>query len=318
MLHINDKTVASSLDYRELVEALRSAFLVGASVPLRQQHAIDVPGKSTGHLILMPAWQSGKKLGIKIVNVFPDNDGRDISTVNSSYLLMDANTGLIEVILDGNELTRRRTAAASALAAGYLARSDSRKLLMVGTGNLAEHLIRAHCAVHPIETVDVWGRNAEHAKNLARKFVDCTYTVRPVSELEFAVSSADIISCATMAMEPLVMGNWLVPGQHLDLVGSFTVEMREADDVALKIADIYVDTREGALAESGEIVQGIEAGIISESDIKADLYDLCSGKSSGRTRDDSITLFKSVGCALEDLVAAELVLKTVRGASHHL
>ena len=166
MLQINDQTVATSLDYPEVVEALRAAFLGGARVPLRQQYAIDVPGKSTGYLILMPAWQAGKKLGIKIVNVFPDNDVREISTVNSSYLLMDANTGLLEVILDGNELTRRRTAAASALAASYLARSDSRKLLMVGTGNMAEHLIRAHCAVHPIETVDIWGRNAEHAKNL--------------------------------------------------------------------------------------------------------------------------------------------------------
>lgn len=314
MLHISDKTVASSLDYLELVEALRSAFRAGANLPLRQQHNIEVPGKSSGHMILMPAWQTGKKLGIKIVNVFPGNDGREISVVNGSYLLMDANTGLFEVILDANELTSRRTAAASALAASYLARADSRKLLMAGTGNMAEHLIKAHCAMRPIETVEIWGRNAEHAQNLAAKFVGSDFAVRAVSELEAAVSNADIISCATMAREPLVLGNWLVPGQHLDLVGSFTAEMREADDIALKIADIYVDTRQGTLAESGEIVQAIAAGSISASDIQADLAELCSGKSSGRTRGDAITLFKSVGCALEDLAAAELVLKTVRGA----
>lgn len=315
MLHINDHTVSISLDYPELVEALRQAFRGDSTVPLRQQHAIDVPGKNSGHLILMPAWQSGKKLGIKIVNVFPDNAGSEISTVNGSYLLMDANTGLFEVILDANELTRRRTAAASALAASYLARPDSSKLLVVGAGNMAGHLIRAHAAVHPIEAVEIWARNAEQARNLAGKFADCNYVVKAVSALEAAVSNADIISCATMATEPLVLGEWLVPGQHLDLVGSFTAEMREADNMALQIADIYVDTRDGVLAEAGEIVQGIAAGIISESDIKADLYDLCSGKSSGRLSNDSITLFKSVGCALEDLAAAGLVLKTVQAAS---
>jgi len=185
---------------------------------------------------------------------------------------------------------------------------------MVGTGKLAEHLIRAHCAIHPIETVDVWGRNAEHAKKLAGKFAGCTYVVRPVAELQSAVSHADIISCATMATEPLVLGQWMVPGQHLDLVGSFTPAMREADELALKIADLHVDTREGTLAEAGEIVQALKAGMIRESDIKADLAELCSGKSPGRTRNEAITLFKSAGCALEDLAAAELVLKKLQAA----
>lgn len=315
MLHIDDQTVSTSLDYLELVEALRLAFQRGATIPLRQQHLVDVPGKSDGHLIVMPAWQSGQKMGIKVVTVFPDNAVRDLATVNGTYLLMDATTGVCEAILAGNELTRRRTAAASALAASYLARADSTQLLMVGTGHMAEHLIRAHCAAHPIESVAVWGRNAERAAQLAEKFAHSAVAVKPVFNLATAVSQADIISCATMATEPLVLGDWLVAGQHLDLIGSFTAEMREADDTALKVADIYVDTRDGVLAEAGEIMQGIEFGVISASDIKADLYDLCSGKSPGRANAGSITLFKSVGCALEDLAAAELVVKTVHTPS---
>ncbi len=315
MLNVDDQTVSTFLDYLELVEALRLAFQTGATLPLRQQHRINVPGSSDGHLIVMPAWQSGKKMGIKVVTVFPDNADQDLATVNGNYLLMDASTGVCEAILAGNELTRRRTAAASALAASYLARADSTQLLMVGTGHMAEHLIRAHCAAHPIESVAVWGRSAERAGQLAEKFAHSAVAVRPVSNLATAVSHADIISCATMATEPLVLGDWLLPGQHLDLIGAFTAGMREVDDTALQAADIYVDTRDGALAEAGEIIQGIESGVISEADIKANLYELCSGTAAGRTHAEAITLFKSVGCALEDLAAAELVLKTIQASS---
>lgn len=315
MIYIDDQQVSELLHYAELVDALETAFRKGGEIPLRQHYSIDVPAGENAHLLLMPAWQSEQKIGVKIVTVFPDNATTDIATVNASYLLLDANTGLPEAILAGTELTRRRTAAASALAARYLARQESKRLLMVGTGNLSTHLINAHCSNHPIEVVQIWGRRYERACLVAEQFVNVKFDVEPVVDLEEAVSSADIISCATLSKESLICGDWLLPGQHLDLVGSFTPEMREVDDSTLQLADIYVDTRDGALREAGELVQAMHHGLITNSDILGDLFDLTRGICKGRLSDERITLFKSVGTALEDLVAAELVVAKIETTS---
>ena len=308
MIYIDDQQVSELLHYSELADALDTAFRKGGEIPLRQHYSIDVPAGENAHLLLMPAWQSERKIGIKIVTVFPDNANTDIATVNASYLLLDANTGLPEAILAGTELTRRRTAAASALAARYLARRESKRLLMVGTGNLSTHLINAHCSNHPIEVVQIWGRRYERACLVAEQFIDVKFEVEPVTNLKEAVPSADIISCATLSKESLICGEWLMPGQHLDLVGSFTPEMREVDDTTLQLADIYVDTRDGALGEAGELVQALHHGLLTNSDIQGDLFDLTRGICKGRLADERITLFKSVGTALEDLVAAELLV----------
>lgn len=308
MIYIDDKQVSELLHYSELTDALDTAFRKGGEIPLRQHYSIDVPTGKEAHLLLMPAWQSARKIGIKIVTVFPDNATTDIATVNASYLLLDANTGLPEAILAGTELTRRRTAAASALAARYLARGKSKRLLMIGTGNLSTHLISAHCSNHPIEVVQIWGRRYHQACLVAKQFSNAEFDVEPIMNLEEAIPSADIISCATLSKQSLICGDWLVPGQHLDLVGSFTPEMREVDDTTLQRADIYVDTRDGALREAGELVQAMRLGLITKSNILGDLFDLTRGTCKGRLTDESITLFKSVGTALEDLAAAELVV----------
>ena len=307
MIYIDDQQVSELLNYSELADALDTAFRKGGEIPLRQHYSINVPAGEKAHLLLMPAWQSEHKIGIKIVTVFPGNASAGIETVNASYLLLDANTGLPELMLAGNELTRRRTAAASALAARYLARRESKRLLMVGTGNLSTHLIYAHCSNHPIEAVQIWGRRYEQACMAAERFINVTFDVEPVMDLEEAVPTADIISCATLSKEPLIYGDWLMPGQHLDLVGSFTSEMREVDDTSLQLADIYVDTRDGALQEAGELVQAMHHGLITNSDILGDLFDLTRGNCKGRLTDERVTLFKSVGTALEDLAAAQLV-----------
>jgi ornithine cyclodeaminase len=297
------------LPYEQLIEALKNAFSASIDVPQRAHYEVNVPNGTPGTLLLMPAWQPGSGMGVKIATVFPDNTKLGAPAVFASYLLMNAETGVPVAMLDGTELTLRRTAAASALASAYLSRKDARTLLMVGTGNLAPHLVAAHASVRPIREVCVWGRRPAAAKKLAETFSAAEFSVTVAESLADAARVADIISCATLATEPLIMGEWLSAGQHLDLVGAFRPDMREVDERAVVRAEVFVDTRAGALSEAGEIIQAIQSGAMCEADIKGELGELVSGKVNGRSNDDAITLFKSVGTALEDLAAAELVMK---------
>ncbi len=302
--------VAGALPFPRLVEALREAFRSDIVAPMRHHHTIERPGEPDATLLLMPAWTAGANghVGVKIASAFPGNSARSLPSIMASYVLMDGDTGRPVAMLDGGMLTLRRTAAASALAASYLARDDVHRLVMVGAGALAPHLIEAHASVRPIETVAIWNHKAGRAEKLAAQLADRPYAVTAVSDLEAAVRDADIISCATLSSEPLVSGDWLKPGAHLDLVGSFTPAMRESDDAAVRRARVYVDTRAGALKEAGDIVLPIKAGVIGEADICGDLFDLCRGTTEGRRSAEEITLFKSVGTALEDLAAAELAI----------
>jgi ornithine cyclodeaminase len=257
----------------------------------------------------MPCWQTGKRLGVKIATVYPDNSRHGLSAVHASYFLMDAATGVPLAVLDGTELTHRRTAAASALASKYLSRNDSKTLLMVGTGNLAPHLIAAHATARNIDRVLIWGRREEAARNVAENLSLDSCSIKAVTDLQAGVGEADIISCATLSTEPLIKGVWLRKGQHLDLVGAFRPNMREADSEAVAGAEVYVDTYGGALSEAGDILIAIKEGAIKESDIVGELCELVRGACPGRSSDEAITLFKSVGTALEDLAAAELVMR---------
>ncbi len=309
MLTLDAKAVATALPYDQLIETLGKAFITGIVVPQRTHHEVDVPGDTQGTLLLMPAWQSGIGMGVKVATVFPDNARLGKPVVFASYLLMSAETGAPVAMLDGTELTLRRTAAASALASSFLSREDASSLLMVGTGNLAPHLIAAHAIARPIRAVSIWGRNVDAARKLAETLADAEFSVTVAGELESAAREADIISCATLATEPLILGEWLSAGQHLDLVGAFKPDMCEVDEAAIVLADVYVDTRAGALSEAGEIVQAMRSGAISEADIKGELAELAAGKVAGRSNDSAVTLFKSVGTALEDLAAAELAMR---------
>lgn len=302
--------VEAALDWDALIERLRQAFRRNIEVPLRQHHRIEAPtGGADAALLLMPAWESGRHIGIKIATVFPSNAERSLPALMGAYLLLDGRTGAPQALIDGPMLTLKRTAAASALAASYLARQDSERLLMVGTGALAPHLIMAHAAVRPIGTVLIWGRNPEKAERLAKKLRQKDIRVAHTEELAEAARGADIISCATLSTAPLIKGEWLQPGTHLDLVGGYTPEMRETDDVAIEKARVFVDTREGACQEAGDIVQPIESGKLDPSDIAGDLFELTRGERAGRRFYTQITLFKSVGTALEDLAAAQLAVQ---------
>lgn len=306
MVTLDASQVAKALPYAQLIRALETAFGKDIDVPPRAHHEVTVPGHNPGTLLLMPAWQPGGSMGVKTVTVFPDNALLGYPVVLASYILMSAETGAPLAVLDGSELTLRRTAAASALASSYLSRSNASKLLMVGTGNLAPHLIAAHAVARPITDVCIWGRRREAADELAARLAAATFNVGVTENLEQAVGEADIVSCATLASEPLISGDWLAPGQHLDLVGAFKPDMREADSLAVARAEVYVDTRDGALAEAGDIIQAIDDGSITEADIRGELRDLVTGACAARLSGEAITLFKSVGTALEDLAAAEL------------
>ena len=306
MLQLDASALAACLDREALIDALDAAFRGSAVVPPRQQYAIKQTGARGGTLLVMPAWRAGS-LGIKLVTVYPDNAARGLPAVAATYMLLDASTGVPRALLDGEELTLRRTGAASALASRYLSRPEAARLTMVGTGQLAPHLIESHARVRPIREVRVWGRRSERARAVAASLHCPQLRVEAVDDLEAAVRWADVVSCATLSQQPLVRGAWLRAGQHLDLVGAFNPEMCEADDEAIARAELYVDTRVGALAESGEIVGAIARGVIGPQAVRAELSELASGHFK-RSHPAAITLFKSVGTALEDLAAAELAI----------
>jgi ornithine cyclodeaminase len=288
-----------------LEETLRSE----VEAPLRASHGIAVPGQPSATLLAMPAWRSGRRLGVKLVTVFPGNADRGRRSVAAIYVLFDANDGTPIALLDGEELTARRTAGASAYAASKLARSDARHLVMVGAGRMAPPLIDAHRHLRPIERVSIWSRTAEHAQATAAVCSRDGIAARHVTDLSAAIAEADIVSCATLATAPLVSGDWLRPGTHLDLIGAFRKDMRESDDRVMERADlIVVDDRTAVLAEGGDIVQAVASGAMGPKKIAAELRDLARGSHPGRTREDQITVFKSVGFALEDLAAAEAVV----------
>ncbi|MGO9716493.1 MAG: ornithine cyclodeaminase family protein [Steroidobacteraceae bacterium] len=309
MRQLDAAELARRLDRRVLIDALDSAFRRPCSVPARWRHHVDsaMPGESGGTLLMMPAWNPGGALGIKIVTVFPDNPRKGLPAVCASYVLLDAATGQPRAILDGEELTLRRTGAASALASRHLSSPQASRMLMVGAGRLAPHLIESHLLVRPIREVRIWARHADRARALAQSLARAGVAIEYAEDLEAAVKWADVVSCATLSRRPLVHGAWLKAGQHLDLVGAYTADMCETDDEAIARAELFVDTRAGALGESGEIIGAIARGVIDPGAVRAELSELASG-SFTRSRADAITLFKSVGTALEDLVAAELAL----------
>lgn len=304
---IEADAVERALDIPSLVEALRRQFREGCALPTRHHHTVPDPGGPDAVLLLMPAWQPGEVIGVKVVTVFPGNGARGLPAVIGSYLLMDGAGGTVRAVIDGPMLTVRRTAAASALASTYLSREDASVLCMVGTGALAPHLIEAHCAVRPIGEVRIWGRDPAKAAALAERLAGRAGRVIAVEGLRAAVAGADVVSCATLSRAPLVQGAWLKPGAHLDLVGAYSRDMRESDDECVRRADIYVDTMDGALAEAGDLLQPMASGALPRSAIRGDLFGLTRGEVQGRSRPAQITLFKSVGTALEDLAAARLV-----------
>jgi ornithine cyclodeaminase/alanine dehydrogenase-like protein (mu-crystallin family) len=303
---ISDNFIEEECNFKELLERLQSGFsTLEINVPMRHHHDYSNPEEGRDStLLLMPAFQKGKDLGVKIVTVSPNNGKYDLPSIQGAYIYLDGRKGNIKAILDAKSLTSKRTAATSALASNFLSRKDASSMLMIGTGALAINLIQAHASVRSITEVYVWGRTIEKAQLVCDAFKNSALICKPVSTVEEVISEVDIISAATLSPVPLVFGRWLKAGQHLDLVGAYKKDMREADDEAVLKSSLFLDTYQGGLKESGDILIPLTSGIITKETIKADLFELCSRKKFGRTSDTEITFFKSVGHALEDLVAA--------------
>ena len=319
MLTISADQVDRALSFPGLVETLRAAFKAGAIQPVRHHHTVERPDGAASTLLLMPAWtdfgaagtSDGGYIGVKVVTVSPDNNAIGKPAVMGVYLLLDGRTGEPRALIDGQRLTLWRTASASALAADYLARDDASKLLIVGAGALAPFLAQAHSAVRQIHEIRVWNRTKANAGKVVAQLAELGLSASIAEDLDAELGWADIVSCATITTDPLVKGALLKPGTHVDLVGAFTPAMRESDDDTIRRARVYVDTRAGATKEAGDIVQPLASGLLKPEAIVADLHELARGEKMGRESAEEITLFKSVGAALEDLAAATAVLDTI-------
>ena len=317
--------VHAALSLPALADAIAQALRADVEAPLRHVHALA----ANESLLLMPAWsaQDGA-IGVKLVTVFASNGGNRVevaptdhstpthngnhrppSTVNAVYVMFDRQTGVPRAVIDGEALTLRRTAAASLLAARYLARADARNVLIVGSGRLARFMAHAHCSGRDISRLSIWGRTHAHAQSLASTLRNDGLPAIAVDDLPTAVAQADIISCATTATSPIVLGAWLTPGVHLDLVGAFKRGMREVDDAAVARSRVFVDTYAGALAEAADIIEPLQRAVIQRPDVIGELRELVSATIAGRRAADEVTLFKSVGTAIEDLAAAQLLLE---------
>ncbi len=310
MRFFTEHDVHRTLDLSALADAIAATLRGEAAAPLRHAHALS----DSDTLLLMPAWSAGVgadagALGVKLVTVVPGNRERERPTVNAIYVLFDRVTGEPRAVIDGESLTLRRTAAASLLASRYLARPDAAHVLVIGTGRLAPFMARAHCRERSVTRLQIWGRQGAGAQTLAQQLRDEGLPAQATDDLEQAVRDAEIITCATTATAPVVLGTWIAPGCHLDLVGGFKRSMREADDAAIARSRVFVDTYAGALAEAADIVEPLERGVIARKDVLGELAELVRNTVAGRTGDDDITLFKSVGTAIEDLAAARLLLE---------
>ena len=302
MIQIDFDAVHRLATVGSLVEPMRRAFLSPAVSPARAHYDLDAVDQPRT-LLLMPSWQPAGAIGVKIVTVFPDNAAQGIASVNAAYLLLSGQTGQPRAWIDGRALTLFRTAAVSALAADLLAPATPGVLLMVGTGALSRYLIEGHRSVRTYASILVWGRDPHKAATVARDLEARGWPVCAAADLETAARAADVISCATLAEQPLIRGIWLKSGCHLDLVGSFRPSMREADDDCLRGASIAVDTRD-ALKDSGDLIAPLAAGVIVKEKISS-LNDLVAQKRTAARA--GRTVFKSVGVAHADLAAAEQI-----------
>ncbi|MBE7659992.1 ornithine cyclodeaminase family protein [Tenacibaculum finnmarkense] len=318
IIQIDSNYIENNTNFSALITELKAAFSSQETlVPMRHHHDFANPAvNADSTLLLMPAWNPSKNAGVKIVTVSPENSQFDLPSINGTYIYLDAVKGTIKAILEAKSLTVKRTASASALASSFLSKENSSSLLMIGTGALSVNLIKAHASVRPIKNVFIWGRNFSKAQAICETLKEEDFTITAIQTIEEKISEVDIISCATLSKTPLVLGKYLKAGQHVDLVGAYKKDMREADDQVIKKGAVYIDTFQGGLKESGDIFIPLQTGILKEEDIKADLFQLCSSQEisegisegivgkKGRENEDEITVFKSVGHALEDLTAA--------------
>ena len=307
----DEQAVHAALPYPHLIEAL-----IGHhrhDVDARGKAMLDMPsasGNGDDIFLALPAWQHGKAIGAKLVSVFPDNEknGSGLPSVQGVYVLFSGTNGSVQAVIEGASFTLRKTAADSGAGTRFLARQDAEHMLMVGAGALGPHLIQAHVAARPsIREVHVWNRTRARAEALVSNLSLDGVVLSVCDDLEGSARQADVISCATMATEPLILGDWLKPGAHLDLVGSFRPDMHECDATALRRATVFTDSPWSAIEDCGELTSALASGTIAPADIQANLFDFARDRHPGRQAADQITLFKNGGGGHLDLMVAQIL-----------
>lgn len=300
--YITATEVEHRLDWRVVADALAAGHR-GPRAKITDQFLSRGPDT----LLSRAAWIDGVGVGVKSVTVMAGNAGRGLPSVHGALVVFDDATGAVRAVIDSALVTKWKTAADSILGARLLARPDSRRLLILGAGAVAASLIEAYRAEFPGIEVTLWNRSPERARALAAE-----YGAAVAEDLPAAVAAADIVSSATMSTRPILRGAWLRPGQHLDLIGAYKADMREADDEALLRARIFVDSFDTTLAHIGELKDPLARGVIERADVLGDLADLVTGR-AGRTGPEDITLFKNGGGAHLDLLTGQVILAAAAG-----
>ncbi|KAK9291455.1 hypothetical protein L1049_019403 [Liquidambar formosana] len=321
---LSTSSLRSILSYQSLIQHFHTSLPTLSPTTLHSPHRQNYAVSPSSSLLLMPSWSSSPSLpyiGVKLLTYFPLNSSLNLPGVQGSYVLFSSTTGQTLASMDGTEMTLWRTSCVSGLASKLLARNDAQVLVMIGAGSLAPHLIKAHLTARPsLRKVIIWNRTVEKARNLERGLKEEGEFDGVVFEsngcLEEVVKLGDIVSCATNAEIALVKGEELKDGAHLDLVGSFTASMKECDDDAIRRGRVFVDN-EAALVEAGELVGAFERGVISREEIAGSLVELIKGEKVGRRNDGEITVFKSVGSAVVDILTAQLVYETYMNNKVH-
>lgn len=299
--------IRAGLDPAALVAALREAIADEGRVeaPERMHLSMDADARTT--LLVMPAWESGRYVGVKVVGHYPGNGEAGLPSIVGSYLLSDARTGQPVALLDATELTPWRTAAASALAADYLAPREVHEHLLLGAGKVAAAAPACYSAVRDVQLTRVWARRPERAAALVDQLRAQGHAAETAPDLPAALRTADVITAATSSTAPLITAKDVRPGTHVDLIGAFSPQMVEAEEALVTSASVFVDGPEALHA--GDLAGPVRRGTFDASDVRATLADLVTRRHPGRASATEVTLFKSVGSALQDLVAAALVVE---------
>ncbi len=309
MLLLTATDVRASLPMPSAIEAMRDAFRClaegRAEIPLRT--AVRIPERDAVTLVMPARCDLPLGLGGKLVSVFPGNPSRGLPLIHAAVVLLDPETGVPQALVEGTALTAIRTGAASGLATDLLARRDAAVLAVIGSGAQARTQVEAVCCVRNIEHVFVYSRTAAHAERLAREVQGkppVPHDVRAVSSVAEAVREADVVCTATTSPDPVVSVEHVPPGTHVNAVGSFTPAIRELDPALIGRAElVVVDRRRAAMEEAGEVIAAVREGLVAEERL-VELGSLVVGRATGRRSNEDVTVFKSVGLAIQDLAAA--------------
>ena len=309
---INTTQVDDALSFDTLLKAMQQGFARDFGMPKRNVYELDNSDGNHDAFAVLPAWNQNV-IGVKAFTYFPENNQAGYHSLYSKIMLFSRTHGEPLALVDGTRITLWRTATISALASRYLSRENSEHLVFFGSGNLAEYMVRAHLAVRDFKRVTLVARNQQKVSDLQttlqNTFTDIVFSI--AKSTEKLIHSADVISCATGSPTPLFDGNWLKAGTHVDLVGNHQSEHRECDSTTITRSSVYVDSKINVLNEAGELLLPIQEGVFSDQNICAELADLAKINALARINENEITLFKTVGTALSDLVAAYLVYQTI-------